>query len=156
MHYLLNIKCFHESFRGSGFLWKLLWKPLSFRESGSFIGSKKYTTVEVASTEAFPVEASVEGSVKAFVEASVKVVSTFVEAFVEATSMEAPVEAFGFFFSRGSFHSFRGSFHSFRGSFHSFHGRYRESFHRFRESFHGSFHKLPREKQVVQETTSKV
>ena len=76
--------------------------------------------------EAF-VEATVEFT---SVEASPTSVEASVKAFVEASSMEAftkaSVEACVFFL---------------RGSFHIFH-----------ESFHGSFHELPRKKQLVQET----
>ena len=90
---------------------------------------------------------------------------TSVEAFVEATSMEA--ESF-----RGSFRIFfHGSFQVFRGSFYgSFHGSFDRICHCFQlifrklswelwkfswkqwKLYHGSFHELPRKKQVVQET----
>ena len=102
--------------------------------------------MEVTSVEAF-VEAFVEVAIMeapvevTSVEASTTSMEASVEAFVEATSMEAfakvSVEACVFFFLRGSFHFFHESFHRF---------------HSFRGSFHGSFHELPRKKQVVQET----
>ena len=62
---------------------------------------------------------------------------------MEVTSVEASttsMEAFAEAFAEASFF--------FHGRFHNFH----ESFHGSGGSFHGSFYKLPRKKQVVQET----